>query len=127
MSDSQHVFVATDDNFDKDIKQFKGVVVLDFWAEWCTPCKAISPFVEELAEENVGNANVRIAKMNTDENTKTAMENRIMSIPNVKFLVNKTGKPEDFHEVRVLNGFVGPATGDILKGHLKAALEEFGV
>jgi thioredoxin 1 len=113
--DSHDYVVLTDANFEQEVKQFKGVTVIDFWAEWCGPCRAIAPFIEKMAAEHKGDSKIKIAKLDTDNNPMTAMEYRIMSLPTVKFLVD--GKVVD-----ELNGFMGPATGVMLADKLQAAL-----
>lgn len=78
----------TDGNFDAEVKESKLPVLVDFYADWCGPCKAMAPVVEALAEEYRGKA--KVGKINTDDNQDIAMEYGIMSIPT--FLVFKGGK-----------------------------------
>lgn len=85
---AEHIF--TDDNFESDVLNAKGVVVVDFWASWCGPCKALGPVIEELCEDYTGKA--LIGKYSTEDNTKYASEFKVMSIPCVKFW--KDGKYE---------------------------------
>ncbi|AJF59621.1 MAG: thioredoxin [Candidatus Diapherotrites archaeon] len=80
----------TTTNFEKKVKAEKAVVV-DFWAEWCGPCIAMAPIVEETAKEM--NGKVKIAKLNVDENHEIAEKYGIRSIPT--FLVFKAGKLVD--------------------------------
>lgn len=75
-----------DDNFKDEIAS--GVTLVDFYADWCGPCKMIAPFVEQLAEEET---DVKIAKLNVDEAQKVAMEYEVMSIPTL--IVFKDGEP----------------------------------
>ena len=79
----------TDKNFKKDVLENKLPVVVDFWAPWCTPCRMVTPIIEQLAEEYSGK--VVIGEMNVDENAQTASQFGIMSIPTV--MVFKGGKP----------------------------------
>jgi thioredoxin 1 len=81
---------VTDDEFEKVIKEHPYVVV-DFWAEWCAPCRAIAPIVEELAQKYAGK--VTFVKVNTDENPKTPQKLMIMGIPTLLFF--KGGKLVD--------------------------------
>ena len=74
----------TDDNFQSTVKD-NDLVLIDFWAPWCGPCKALAPVLEELAAEH---SNVVIAKMNTDENPNTASQHGIMSIPTMMIFKN---------------------------------------
>ena len=78
----------TDQNFDQEIKEFKGVALVDFWAPWCGPCKMQGPIVAELAEELKDKA--KVAKLNVDENQTKAGEWQVMSIPTLKIF--KDGK-----------------------------------
>lgn len=86
---------VTDDTFDTEVKQSKIPVVVDFWAEWCGPCKQIAPALEEIAGEMEGR--VKIVKVNVDENMKTAQELHIRGIPALfmfkdgQIVSNKTG------------------------------------
>lgn len=79
----------TDANFQSDVLGSDTPVVVDFWAPWCTPCKIVSPIIEELAKEYEGK--VAVGKMNVDENQQTAGTYGVMSIPTV--MVFKGGKP----------------------------------
>jgi len=68
----------TDSNFQDEIKE--GLVLVDFWAEWCGPCRMLGPIIEELEKEVDG---VKIAKLNVDEAQQTTMKYSVMSIPTV--------------------------------------------
>ena len=81
---------VTDDDFDKVVKENRYVVV-DFWAEWCRPCHAIAPTIDELAKRYAGK--VVFAKINSDENQKKFQEYGVMGIPTLLFF--KDGKLVD--------------------------------
>ena len=87
---SQQIIHVTDSSFEQDVLQSDRPVLLDFWAEWCGPCKAIAPLLEEIAGEYAGK--VTIAKMNVDENPKTPMRFNVRSIPTL--ILFKNGKAE---------------------------------
>ena len=76
---SEDVHHLTETTFHEEIGAADVPVVVDFWAEWCTPCKMIAPILSEIAVENAGK--VRIAKVNVDENPGLAREFDVMSIP----------------------------------------------
>jgi len=69
----------TADNFDQKVLQADGPVIVDFWAEWCGPCKMIAPFLDEISKEMAGK--VQIAKVNIDENPDLAAQFGVRSIP----------------------------------------------
>ena len=81
----------TEQNFDAALTQHAGVMMVDFWAEWCGPCKAIAPVLEEIAGTSQGK--VTLAKVNVDENPGLAARYGIRSIPTV--LLVKGGKVAD--------------------------------
>jgi thioredoxin 1 len=90
MADSTTVQL-TEENFDTTLKQHSGLMMVDFWAEWCGPCKAIAPVLEDLARESAGR--VTLAKVNVDENHGLAGRYGIRSIPTILFV--KAGKVVD--------------------------------
>ncbi|HKQ63572.1 MAG TPA: thioredoxin [Methylomirabilota bacterium] len=81
----------TEENFDAAISRETGVMLVDFWAEWCGPCRAIAPVLEDLANESAGK--VTLAKVNVDENPGLAARYGIRSIPTILFV--KQGKVSD--------------------------------
>jgi len=81
----------TDENFEKEIKNHKGVAIVDFWAEWCGPCKVIEPIFDEAAEEGKGSA--KFGKLDVDKYAKTASEFNIMTIPTI--IIFKDGEKKE--------------------------------
>lgn len=73
-------------NWDSEVLKAQGLVMIDFWAAWCGPCRMISPTVEELAKEYKGK--VKVLKLNTDENSEIATRYKIMGIPTIMFFKN---------------------------------------
>jgi len=76
----------TDANFQSDVLESDKLCVVDFWAEWCGPCRAIGPVIEELAKEYDGKVN--IGKLNVDHNPSVSMNYGITSIPAILFIKN---------------------------------------
>jgi len=76
---ADNIITLTDTNFNEEVKGADGPVLVDFWAEWCGPCKMIAPILEEIANEQAGK--IRIAKLNVDDAPETAQQFQVMSIP----------------------------------------------
>ena len=107
---SQFLGVATDDNFEGEVLKSDKPVLIDFWAPWCGPCKAIGPVVEELAEKFKDS--VKIMKLNVDENQKTAAKYGVRSIPTLIL----------FKEGKVLDTLIGLVPKERLEDFVKKSL-----
>ena len=101
---------VTDDSFSKDVLQAKGTVLVDFWADWCGPCKAIAPALEEIGAEFAGK--LTIAKVNIDDNPVTPNTYAVRGIPTL--ILFKDGKP--------VSTKVGAAPKSVLKQWVEASL-----
>ena len=97
----------TDNEFLEEVINYEGTVVVDFFAEWCEPCKIMSPLIDSLADENL--SNVKVFKMDVDKNDQTAMQYGIMSIPTI--MIFKNGE--------LKNTFVGITDIDEIKKGLQ--------
>ena len=76
---NENIVFLSDESFEADVLQASGPVLVDYWAEWCGPCKMIAPILEEIAEEY--NGRVTVAKLNIDENADTPPKYGIRGIP----------------------------------------------
>jgi len=94
-------------NFDSEVINSNLPVMVDFWAEWCGPCKVLGPIVEEIAGEYEGK--LKVGKLNVDENNQLAMKYGVMSIPTLKFF--KGGK--------VVGELIGAAPKSTLETEIK--------
>jgi len=98
-------------NFEQEVLKSSDLVLVDFWAEWCGPCKMMGPILEDLAKD-LANKQVKIAKCNVDENNDLAQKYEIMSIP--AFKVFKNGQ--------VVEEWVGAIAKDSLKQKIEKLL-----
>lgn len=86
---ANNILTVNDSTFDEQVNTSDVPVLVDFWAEWCGPCKIIAPILEEIAEENAGK--LAIAKLNIDDAMNTARRFDVMSIPTL--ILFKEGQP----------------------------------
>lgn len=101
------VIQLTEENFENEVIKSEKKVIVDFYADWCGPCKMMSPIVDEIAEELKDT--VKVGKVNTDENMELAEKYGIMSIPTI--MIFKNGEVE-----KTFNGVTGK---DVIKNALK--------
>lgn len=99
---AENVQVLTTGNFQKEVLEYAGLVIVDFWAPWCGPCMRMSQTLEMVASEIVGSPDVKIGKVNVDDNRDLAGQYHIMSIPTILFI--KNGK--------LVNAIVGACSSD---------------
>jgi thioredoxin 1 len=108
----KNVTVVTDASFKTDVLDAEGAILVDFWAPWCGPCRAVAPILEKVAELYDGK--VRVAKLNVDENPVTAETYGIRSIPTIAL----------FQGGELVDGVLGAAPlaffTDMLEKHLSA-------
>ena len=84
--DNSATIKLDESNFDREVNQSDKPVIVDFWAEWCGPCKMIAPLLDEIAKENA--ATVKVAKVNVDENQSLSFKYNIRAIPSLLFFKN---------------------------------------
>lgn len=83
---AENVLEVNDGNFESEVIDSEKPVIVDFWAEWCGPCRMVTPVIEEIANEH--SEKVKVTKLNVDDNRETAAKYRIMSIPTVILFKN---------------------------------------
>lgn len=83
---AEKITILTKDNFEQEVVSSDKVVMVDFWAPWCGPCRAVGPIMDELSEEYDGKA--KVAKLNVDDEGEIAAKFRIMSIPTIMIFKN---------------------------------------
>ncbi|ODU23647.1 MAG: thioredoxin [Verrucomicrobia bacterium SCN 57-15] len=105
---AENIVTATEANFNEEVVQSTTPVLVDFWAEWCGPCKMLAPLLDELASEY--NGKVKIAKVNIDDHQNLASQYRVTAIPTL--LIFKNGQ--------VMEQMVGAKS----KRDLKASLDK---
>jgi thioredoxin 1 len=99
---SANIVTLTGDNFDTETKKAETPILVDFWAEWCGPCRMVGPVLEKLADEYAGKA--RVGKVNVDEHRNLAAQFGVQSIPTL--LLFKGGK--------VVDQYIGATSRDVL-------------
>jgi len=105
---SANIKHVTDANFDGEVLKSQTPVLVDFWAPWCGPCRAIAPLLDELADDYAGK--LKVVKMNVDENPDTPARYGVRGIPNL--LIIKGGQVKD------------QIVGAVPKGHLVRAVDQ---
>ena len=95
---SQQIVHVSDSSFEQDVLKSNIPVLLDFWAEWCGPCKMIAPMLDQIAAEYAGK--VLVAKMNVDENPKTPMKFSVRGIPTLILFKNGQAEGQKIGAVR---------------------------
>lgn len=100
----------TDQNFDQEVLKSDQVVLVDFWAPWCGPCRIVGPIIEQIAKEYAGKA--KVGKLNVDENPITSQKYGIMSIPSL--FIFKNGE--------VISQLIGAQPKEVITEHLNKAI-----
>jgi thioredoxin 1 len=99
---SENILELTTSNFDEETRKADAPILVDFWAEWCGPCRMVAPVLEQLAKEYAGKA--RVGKVNVDEHSAIAARYGVQSIPTL--LLFKQGK--------VVEQYIGATSRDVL-------------
>ncbi len=110
MAKDESMVQFTDANFEQEVLKSEKPVLVDFWAPWCGPCRAVGPVVEDLAEAYKGR--VKVGKINIDDNPKTATTYGVMSIPTLVL----------FNKGDIMDKLIGLSPKERLEGLIKKAL-----
>jgi thioredoxin 1 len=110
MAEKSYVVHFTDDNFDNEVTKDKNLVLVDFWAAWCAPCRAIAKHIDELADHYQGQ--VKVGKLNVDEQPNTASSLGIRALPTL--LLFKNGEVVE----QVVGAVAKNKIDDMIKSHL---------
>jgi len=105
-----HLVAVTDATFETEVEKHAGLAIVDFWATWCGPCRAVAPIMEQLAGEYVGR--VKVIKMDVDANQHTTMRFNVRSIPSVLFF--KDGR----HVDTVVGAYPKPVFDEKIQKHI---------
>ncbi len=108
------VIELNNQNFEEEVINYKGLVLVDFGAQWCGPCKMIEPVIEEIAVGFEDNDGIKICKLNVDEAGEIAQKYGIMSIPALKF----------FKDGKVVDEFVGLQPKQVIEGKINELIEK---
>jgi thioredoxin 1 len=109
---SEHVLQLSDDDFETKAEKISGVALVDFWAEWCGPCRAFAPILDEIAAEY--HDKITVGKLNVDEGRNTAAKYQIRAIPTLVM----------FRDGKEVERFVGITKKETLRARLDAALSQ---
>ena len=104
MSTNEFIFEATDETFDSEVLKHQGAVLVDFWAEWCGPCKALAPVLDGLATEF--KEKIKVVKVNVDESPNAPQQYKVRGIPTLVF----------FRDGQLVDQLVGNQPRDAIRG-----------
>lgn len=104
------IIEVTDENFETEIGESDGLAIVDFWAEWCGPCRMVGPIIEELASEYAGK--VKVGKLDVDSNPKVATRFSVRSIPSILYF--KDGELVDL----VVGAYPKKYLEEKIRGHI---------
>ncbi|RZA06085.1 MAG: thioredoxin [Proteobacteria bacterium] len=108
---SEFIFEASDETFDSEVLKHNGAVLVDFWAEWCGPCKALGPVLEGLADEY--KEKIKVVKVNVDESPNAPQAYKVRGIPTMVF----------FRNGQLVEQLVGNQPREAIKGVIEKVLK----